>query len=139
MAKAFSRVAGYRPAPTSTDSNQVCFAGQELVLAATDLTLNRLIGDVRLPKGAEILGAYMKADDLDSGAALMLSLGDGVDPARYLAASNVGQAGGLVSTLVVATFGLQLTDEALVQIKVTAAPAGGVAGSIKYGILYVSQ
>ena len=48
MAKAFPKQSGFRPARNSTDSNQVIFNGQHIDLAAGDLTLNKLVGDVRV-------------------------------------------------------------------------------------------
>src|SRR5690606_31952966 len=146
-AKAFETVpagAPNPPAKTSTASNAVVFSGESIGVVAADLTLGAVLGHVVLPKGAEVLYVMLDATDLDTNGAptITLSIGDADDDDRLLAASDAGQAGGdpVGPTIAKTGFGHQYEEEALVQVKVKAAPATAAAtGTIKYGVAYVSQ
>lgn len=144
MAKAFptNSTGARRPAKTSVSSNQLCFVGETIAVTAAQAgAINTLLGSCYLPKGAEIVGIVLDSDDLDSGGspAITLSIGDAGSAARLLAANTVAQAGGVVVTPSKGAIGYQYTAETLVQVKVVAAAATGQAGTLKYGISYVTN
>lgn len=146
MAKAFPTIASGAAAPaakTSTSSNQVVFAGETITVTAAQLTLNALLGNVRVPKGAEILAVSLDATDIDTNGTplVTLAIGDAGDNDRLLTANTIGQTGAapVGPTIAKTGFGYQYTDETLVQVLVAAAPATAAAGTIKYGVWYISQ
>ena len=142
MAQAFPVVAAgspRRPAKTSTDSNQVTFAGETINVVAAQLTLGALLGNILVPKGAEILFVQLDATDLDTGGspAITLEIGDAGDTDRLLAANSIGQTGAapVGPTIAKTGFGYKYTDETLVSVRVAVAPATAAAtGVIKYGV-----
>lgn len=144
MAKAFQTVGAGSPNPpakTSVGSNQPVFAGETITVATGDLTLANKLGHILLPKGAEVLAVQLDATDLDSGTAITLSIGDVDDPDRLLLANTIGQAGAVPvgPTIAKTGFGYQYEEETLVQVAVAVAPTTAVAGTIKYGVWYISQ
>jgi len=146
MAKAFPTYVSTdltkRPARTSSDSNQVICAGESIAVAAGDTTLNKLLGKgVYLPKGAQIVGYVCDCDDLDSNGTplITISIGDATVDDRIMAASTIPQAGGVNVTPKKGAIGFTCTAETLFQPKVKAAAATGQAGTLTYGILYVSN
>lgn len=146
MAKAFPTYTPgvTRPAANSTASNHPVFAGEVINVVAADLTLGKLLGSIRVPKGAEILSVQLDATDLDTNGApaITLEIGDAGDTDRLLAANSIGQTGAapVGPTIAKTGFGYRYTDETLIQVRVAAAAATAAAtGVIKYGVTYVSQ
>jgi hypothetical protein len=146
MAKAFQTVATGDPNPpakTSTASNAVVFAGETITVTAAQLTLNALFGHIVVPKGAEILAVQLYATDLDTNGTplVTLSIGDVDDDDRLMTANTAGQTGAVPvgPSIAIAGFGYQYEEETLVSVKVKAIPATAAAGTIKYGVWYVSQ
>lgn len=146
MARAFQTVAAGDPNPpakTSTASNSPVFAGQTITVLAGDLTLNKLLGNIVVPKGAEILSVMLDATDLDTGGspAITLAIGDVDDDDRLLAANTIAQTGAAVvgPTIAKTGFGYRYAADTLISVKVTAAPATAAGGTIKYGVTYISQ
>lgn len=144
MAMAFptNSTGARRTAKTSVSSNQPCFAGETVAVTAAQAgAINTLLGTVRLPKGAEVVGIVLDADDLDLNAApaIALSIGDAASDSRLLTSNTVAQAGGVVVTPSKGAIGFQFADETLVQVKVKTAAATGQAGTIRYGVLYVTN
>lgn len=129
-----------KPAKTSTSRGQVCFAGEEVTVTAAQLTANALFGSVRVPKGAVILGAHLLSTDIDTNgsAAVVLAVGDSGSAARLITGATVGQAGGLTTTLAATGYAFQYTTETPVQIKVTTAPGTAAAGTLTYGVTYIT-
>src|SRR5438067_877532 len=128
-----------RPSKTSTAAGQVCVAGEEITVTAAQLTLNALFGSIKVLKGAVIIGAALKSTDIDTGtAAVILAVGDTGDDDRLISGSTVGQASGYSNTLAATGYAYQYTDETLVQVKVTTAPATAAAGTLTYSVTYVT-
>jgi hypothetical protein len=71
--------------------------GRRVTLAATDLVTGNIVEAFVVPAGFTVTGIIAVASDMDSGAALTLSVGDAASGTRFLNASTVGQAGGIVS------------------------------------------
>ena len=130
-----------RNAKTSTASNHLMFVGETLNVTTGQLALNTLLGSVRVPIGAEIVGILLASDALDSNGSptLTMSIGDASSDSRLLAASSTPRAGGVVTTPARGGVGFQYTAETLIQVKVKAAAATAVAGVVQYGVYYVSQ
>jgi hypothetical protein len=76
--------------------NMKCFGGR-VSLTTTDLTTGNIVEAFVVPAGFTVLGIIAVASDMDSGAALTLSVGDAASGTRFLNASTVGQAGGIVT------------------------------------------
>jgi hypothetical protein len=129
-----------RPAKTSTSRGQVIHAGEEITVTAAQLTLNALFGSIRVPKGAVILGATLKSTDIDTDAspAVVLAVGDTGDDDRLIAGATVGQAAGIDTGVETTGYGYQYTDQTLIQVKVKTIPAAAAAGTLTYGVTYVS-
>lgn len=145
MAKAFQTVASGDPNPpakTSTASNSPVFAGETIAVAASDLTLNKALGHIVVPKGAEALWVMLDATDMDSSTGLTLSIGIAGSQTLFLAANSIAQTGAapVGPTIAKTGFGYEFTEDTLVSVYVAAAPTGTpAAGTIKYGMAYVSQ
>lgn len=129
-----------RPAKTSVSRGQVVHAGEEITVTAGQLTLNALFGSIRVPKGAVIIGCTLLSTDIDTNGApaVILAVGDVGDDDRLIAASNIGQAGGLDKDIEITGYGYQYTAETLISVKVKTIPATAAGGTLTYGITYVS-
>lgn len=144
MAMAFpiNSTGARRVAKTSTSTNMILCVGETIAVTAAQAgAVNTLLGSVRLPLNAEIVGIVLDSDALDSNGSptMTISIGDAASDARLLAANTVCRAGGVVVTPAKGAIGFQYTAETLIQVKVKAAAATGAAGNIKYGILYVTN
>jgi len=87
------------------------------------LALNDIIQMVKVPKGATIQEIILSTTDLDGATpALVLSVGDGNDTARFIAANTGGQAGGLIRMDKHAGHGYQYANTDTIDVKVTTGP-----------------
>lgn len=114
--------------------------------AATQLVINDIIEMIKVPVGATIIDVKLSVDDLDSGAACVLAVGDGTTATRFISSSTIGQGGGTVGlgsglTGAAAADALlyEYTADDTIDIKVTTAPAGGGVGTIKLAVIYTMQ
>lgn len=132
--------AGYTPGLTSNEAGGVVFQGGEIAVTAGQLTLNAVFGAIRVPKGAVIIGATLMSTDIDTNGspAVVLSIGDAADDDRLIAGATVGQAGGVTSAIATTGFAYQYAAETLLQVKVKTAPATAAAGTLTYGVMYVT-
>jgi hypothetical protein len=130
-----------RSGKTSTSSNQLVFEGETIAVTTAQLALNTLLGSIRIPKGAEIVSIILAADAMDSNGSptLTMSIGDAASDSRLLAANSTPRAGGVVNTPARGAVGYQYTADTLVQVKVKAAAATAVAGTLQYGVFYVTN
>jgi len=92
-----------------------------------------------IPRGAIPIGGYLACDDLDSGTALVIDVGDADDANGYLTADTTCQAGGI------ANFdGAYLTDKSTkttktnIFVKATTAAGTAVAGTIRLVVYYLT-
>jgi hypothetical protein len=106
---------------------------------ATTVTLGTadvLVGPT-IPANSRIVGAYLAANDCDTGTSLTLDVGDSADDNRLISAATIGQAGGVSTALVVAT-GMGYKPTAATRIDVTpAAAAAGAGTATQYVMLRV--
>lgn len=114
--------------------------------ASVALVINDIIQMVKVPKGATVTDLDLSVDDLDTGAALTLSVGDGTTADRFIKTSTIGQAGGTVSlgsgntgAAAADALAYQYTDDDTIDVKVIAAPAGGGTGTIRLAVGYTMQ
>jgi hypothetical protein len=104
--------------------------GRVVTLAATDLVTGNTVGAFKVPAGFTVTGIIAVPTDMDSGAALTLSVGDAASGTRYLNASTMGQAATTTTTL--AATGLLFLNVADTEILVTCTLQGSssVAGTL---------
>lgn len=135
-----SPVSSAPPAKTSNARGTPVFVGEEVTVTAAQLTLNALFGSIKVPKGAVIIGVHLMSTDIDTNGTplVTLSVGDTSDDDRLMTANTAGQAGGYANTLATTGFAYQYTSETTVQVKVKAIPATAAAGTITYGVTFVS-
>lgn len=104
--------------------------GRVVTLSAADLVTGNTVGAFKVPAGFTVTGIIAVASDMDSGAALTLSVGDAASGTRYLNASTIGQAGTTTQTL--ASTGLLFLNTVDTEILVTCTLQGSssVAGTL---------
>ena len=98
---------------------------------APDLALNAQTALFRIPKDFVVTGWFGPAiPKMDTGATLTFSIGDngnqlqGPNTARWLSASNVGQAGGALPTMLTTNLYFQYLMDTDLVMTITAAAAG---------------
>ena len=104
--------------------------------ASTALALNDVIQIVDVFSGETVHDIIIKTDDLDTGTALVLDVGDGSDTDYYIDGSTVGQAGGTDekdANVAPKEYSADDTIDILVQV----APGGVGTGTIECWV-YVS-
>jgi hypothetical protein len=105
--------------------------GRSVNINATELaTINNIVGAMMVPAGFTLTDFLATTvPDLDTGAALTLSIGDALSPTRLLNASTVGQAGGAMPALAATGFLYRFPTDTEIIITATAAAAGGIAAA----------
>lgn len=123
--------------------------------SAVALLVNDIINMVNLEanpvesgNGPAVLGVTLDSDDLDTGAGLVYDVGDATVAARYISASNIGQAGGVARNNVAGSVGYQPFAAAFtnyptvslatytIAVKINTAPAVWQAGTIRLLVDY---
>jgi hypothetical protein len=111
------------------------------------LVLNDVIQMVKVHAGEEVVDIQLITDDLDTDGspAILLDVGDGDNPDRYIDGATVGQGGGI------ATIGSGITADAqlirgvysaddTIDVKVATAPAtGATSGTITLRVFVKSK
>ncbi|MBR0741165.1 hypothetical protein JQ581_29960 [Bradyrhizobium liaoningense] len=100
------------------------FGGPVLTLTAADVALNAQTAIMRVPKGFVLMSWSGTVGDIDSGATLMLAIGDAGNNARFMAASNIGQAGAALPALAAGGVLYEFTDDTDILLTATVAAAG---------------
>lgn len=106
------------------------------------LAANDIIEMLRVPARARITGVILKVTDLDTGGspAILLTVGDSGANARLVASTNIGQAGGLTSSLATAGTLYQYPTETTISVYVPTGPAtGATTGTVELAVSYVIQ
>lgn len=104
--------------------------GGAVAIVAADTAVNRTTALFVAPKGFVCTGIYLALTDLDTGTpAILVTLGDASDDDRFVASSNIGQAGGSTTTLAAAGLYYEFTDNTEIVLKVATGAATGVAGT----------
>jgi hypothetical protein len=102
--------------------------GRNINIGVNDLAvINNVVGCFMVPAGF-VLTDFLPTTvpDLDTGAALSLSLGDSLLPTRLLSGSAVGQAGGAMPALAAGGFLYRFPTDTEIILTATAAAAGGI-------------
>lgn len=100
--------------------------GNLVTLIAADVALNAQVAIFRAPKGFMLQSWSGTIGDIDSGATLMLAIGDAASNNRFLAANAIGQAGGALPALALSGANLpyEFTDDTDILLTATVAAAG---------------
>lgn len=121
--------------------------------AIYDFTAAFVVDDViqmiKVAEGERAIGGQLIVEtDLDSNGspAVVLAVGDGVDTDRYISASTIGQAGGVVSwgqgidtAAEAASFDYKYPAADTIDIKVTTAPAtSATSGRLRLRVFVVA-
>lgn len=112
------------------EARTVKMLGRRVTLSATDLVTGNIVEAFIVPAGFTVTGILAVPTDMDSGAALTLSVGDAGSGTRFLNASTMGQAATTVTTL--ASTGVLYTYTVDTKILVTCTLQGSasVAGTL---------
>lgn len=133
---------------TNAGSGKQARGGVGIVSATSKYTLTgALVQDdviqmLKIPAGAVIQEVILSCTDLDtaSSPAIVLEVGDGDDPNRFIDASTIGQAGGLDRLGTHGGHGYQYAAADTIDVKVPTAPAtGATTGTITLTAIYTMQ
>jgi hypothetical protein len=102
-----------------------CVASSHTVTAGAALVINDVIQSALIQSGSVIVDVTVVVSDLDTATSITLDVGYGVDPDYFVAASTVGQTGGVIRANAVTARPLTLTTNDTVDVLVKAAPGTG--------------
>jgi hypothetical protein len=108
--------------------------GRTVTLTATDLVTGNTVEAFRVPAGFMTTGIFAVATDMDSGAAMLLNIGDAASASRYFSGLNTQAA---ITTQTLAATGLLFlnTVDTTIIITIGTQAAGALAGTVA---LYLS-
>jgi hypothetical protein len=114
--------------------------GRVVTLTAADLVTGNIVKAFRVPAGFTVLSLVAAVfTDMDSGATLLISVGDAVSGTRFLSSDNSGQAGGTRTAFTTPTVGTNTlflyTVDTDILVTITAQGTASVAGTLT---LYLS-
>jgi len=112
------------------EARTVKMLGRRVTLAATDLVTGNIVEAFIVPAGFTVTGILAVASDMDSGAALTLSVGDAASGTRFLNASTIGQAGSTTSTLATTGVLFAYTVDTKILVTCTLQGSSSVAGTL---------
>lgn len=98
-------------------------------LTVTAAATNDVFEMVKIPKGAVIYDVILGAANVDTGTALVMTVGDGGDTDRFITLSTVGQAGGIARMNSYVGQGYTYTADDTIDILVTTGATGVETGS----------
>jgi hypothetical protein len=102
------------------------------------LVINDIFQSPMLPKGAVVYDVMVCTSDMDTATSVTLDVGYGTDPDYFVAASTIGQTGGVVRASAATAKPLTLTVNDTIDVLVKAAPGTSTtSGSISMAIFYV--
>lgn len=137
---AMSPLAGRSAAKSGVgDAKSLKCATTQVVLTAA-LALNDVLQGPALQKGSTIVDVMLVTSDLDTNGAptITLDVGTGDDVQHFIAASTVGQAGGVARASAVTAQPLTLTQDDTVDVNVRAAPAtGATTGTVTLHVFFL--
>lgn len=112
-------------------------------IGTANLALNKTTSLLRVPKGFQPTAIRLDLTDMDSGTALVVTVGDNgyglasdplyqvADPDRLVTVSTTGQTGGSITTLATTGFLYKYPAETDIILTVTTAAGTPVAGTFK--------
>lgn len=89
------------------------------------LVINDVIQGALIQKGSTIVDVMVVVSDLDTSTGITLDVGYGTDPDYFIAASTIGQTGGVARASAATALPLTLTTNDTVDVLVKAAPTTG--------------
>lgn len=102
------------------------------------LALNDVIQSPPLPKGAVVYDVMICTSDMDSATSVTLDVGYGTDPDYFIAASTIGQTGGVARAAAATSKPLSLTVNDTIDVLIKAAPGTPItSGTISLVVHYV--
>lgn len=107
---------------------------------AAALALNDVLQGPKLQAGSTVVDVLLTSTDVDTNATptITLDVGYGVDPDYFIAASTVGQAGGVARASAVTARPLTLVSDDTIDVTVHAAPAtGAITGTIDLTVYFL--
>jgi hypothetical protein len=121
------------------DAKSLKCATVSYTLAAA-LALNDVLQGPKLQAGSTIVDVSLVTTDLDTGGspAITLDVGTGDSPQYFIAASTIGQAGGLARASAATAQPLTLAKDDTVDVVVHAAPAtGATTGTVTLSVFFL--
>jgi len=96
--------------------------------------LNRTTALFVVPKGFVLMSHSATITDVDTNGspAILITIGDAGDNDRFLASSNIGQAGGTSTTLASTGLYYEFTADTEIVLTVATAAATAAAGTLTY-------
>lgn len=106
--------------------------GGAFALVTTDLAAARTTGLFVAPRGFVVQRVYLALTDVDTNGSptITVTLGDAGDDDRFVASSNIGQAGGSTTTLAASGLYYEFAADTEVFLKVGTAAATAAAGTV---------
>jgi len=106
--------------------------GGPLALVAADAATGNTVQVLKAPKGFVVTGVYLALTDIDTNGTptVSVTLGDAGDDDRFVAASNIGQAGGSTTTLASTGLYYEFTTDTDIALKFATGSATAVAGTV---------
>lgn len=103
--------------------------GRVVTITTADNVTTNTIGAFRVPAGFTVTGIIVVATDMDSGAAMLLNIGDAALATRYFTGLNTQAA---ITTQTLAATGLLFLNTVDTEILITVATQAGtaVAGTV---------
>lgn len=105
---------------------------------ATAPSAGDLVQLMKIPAGATITGVTLDSDKIDTNASatLKFDVGDGTTAQKFIAASTIGQTGGVAYAGVAGTVGTSYTSDTWLYAKVNAAAATFASGTVRVCVEY---
>lgn len=103
--------------------------GRVVTIGTADNVTGNTVGAFKLPAGFTVTGIIGSATDMDSGAAMLITIGDAGSANRYVTSLNTQAA---VSSLTLAAAGLLYLNTVETEVLITIATQAGtaVAGTV---------
>lgn len=103
--------------------------------------INDVVQSALIQSGSVVVDVMVVVTDLDSSTGITLDVGYGVDPDYFVAASTVGQAGGVVRASALTAKPLVLTTNDTIDVLVHAAATGTAAttGTVTITVFFLAR
>lgn len=108
-------------------------------LTVTAAATNDVFQMVKVEKGVTVYEVILVAGDIDSGTALVMTVGDGGDTDRFITLSTVGQAGGITRMNNQAGAGYTYSADDTIDILVTTGATGVNASQVVTLIVFYGK
>lgn len=100
--------------------------------------LNDVVQMFKIPAGAKVCEVVLSSTDIDTNGTPLVTLdvGDANSATRFISASQIGRTGGVARLDQFAGLGYTYTADDIIQVKVSAAPATSVVGTVVVTVFY---